>query len=88
MALPGKPKLDAYISAHSVYDYSETSKIVPHAAYVTLLRRPVNHLPSAWKYWDVEVHAMRNSKKISLARQSNTYHIVPLCFSKWRKIWI
>lgn len=49
------------VSAHSVYDRPRMTKLVPNAAFITLLRDPAIHFQSSWNYWNIESHIMRSS---------------------------
>lgn len=54
--LPGMKKGDPFemfCSAHHRYYRRGLEKLVPDAAYITLLRHPVSHFISSWKYWGV-----------------------------------
>eukprot|EP00750_Incisomonas_marina_P007757 INCI15042.1.p1 GENE.INCI15042.1~~INCI15042.1.p1 ORF type:complete len:931 (+),score=134.07 INCI15042.1:213-3005(+) len=44
---------DVYVSAHAVYSPEQQARVVPGATYITILRSPVSHFRSAWKYWQI-----------------------------------
>ncbi|EGD75464.1 hypothetical protein PTSG_12451 [Salpingoeca rosetta] len=51
---------DGLCSAHVRYAPDALDKLVPNAAYVTVLRSPVTHVKSSWSYWGVANHIRAN----------------------------
>jgi hypothetical protein len=58
-----KPPFDVYASAHSIFSPDAQSKIVPGAQYVTILRSPMSHFRSAFRYWQIGQSIMRHGFK-------------------------
>ncbi|EDQ89007.1 uncharacterized protein MONBRDRAFT_25794 [Monosiga brevicollis MX1] len=56
----GRDVYDMLVSAHAVYNRPKMELLVPQATYVTILRNPVTHFMSSWKYWHIQDHIMRD----------------------------
>lgn len=70
MPYHGSPfNFEALGSGHSRYNRPLMEQIVPgsDAAYITLLREPVSHIKSSWRYWGIQQHIKgKFSKDITL----------------------
>ena len=69
------------VSGHVIYNRAELDRIVPKAKYVTLLRNPINHFASSWRYFQLSRFNDESGNPITmdnfLEHPDKYMHIIP-----------